>query len=153
MSTEANSGGTRSLLGPAAGVWRHTLSRIPTLFGKLVYVASLHKQDSGLYEHDRLSQMLGKERADQTLRESHMEVFRDWLCLTLERQKADLAEYLAGLPVVSRDNRDPLHLGSYVDLTPDTARSVERELYLMDLQTLLELLRHGYDAACPQLES
>jgi hypothetical protein len=153
MSTEANAGGTRPPRGPATGVWRRTLSRIPTLFGRLVYLASLRNQANGLYEHNSLSQMVGRERADETLRVSHGEVFRDWLCLTLEQQKADLEEYLGELSERSAGTRESLLLAPYGDLTPDAARPVERELYLTDLQTLMELLRRGYDGACSGTES
>ncbi len=88
----------RSSQAPAADLWRHTLARIPTLFGRLVYLSSLLSQNSGLYEHPALAQMFGDEQADETLRRSHARVFQDWLCLNLEQQKADLLEYLAELP-------------------------------------------------------
>src|ERR1700722_5899908 len=98
MSTEKPSPETRSPQAPAADLWRHTLARIPTLFGRLVYLSSLLSQNSGLYEHPALSQMFGEEQADETLRRSHARVFQDWLCLNLEQQKADLLEYLAEMP-------------------------------------------------------
>src|SRR5438270_3121880 len=73
--------------GPAADLWRHTLSKLPTFFGRLEYLSSLRNPNSGLYEHHGLGQMFGYENADETLRRSHLEVFHEWLCLSLERQK------------------------------------------------------------------
>ena len=74
------------------------LARIPTLFGRVLYLASLRNPASGAYEHSALAQMVGEEEAHETLRRSHARVFQDWLCLNLEQQKADLQEYLAEAP-------------------------------------------------------
>jgi len=139
---------------PAADLWRHTLARIPTLFGRLVYLSSLLSQNSGLYQHPALAQMFGDDQADETLRRSHARVFQDWLCLNLEQQKADLREYLAELP------GDPatalatwLHLAPYRNLAPAAAQEVERRLYITDLEILLELLKHESGGDTPDRES
>lgn len=140
--------------GPANDVWRHTLARISTLFGRLVYLSSLRNQENGSYEHYGLAQMFGAEQTAETLRRSHSKVFQEWLCLNLEQQKADLQEYLSELP------GNPaavlatwLHEAPYRNLVPAGAQSVECELYLTDLETLLTLLKHEYGAASPDPES
>jgi hypothetical protein len=120
--------------GPAADVWRKTLSRIPTRFGRLVFLSSLRDPLTGYYAHAPLSQIVGGETTDRTLRRSHHEIFSEWLSCTLARQKADLDEYLTA-------SHAPLELAAYRDLAPATAHQVERQLYLADLETLLELLR------------
>ena len=134
--------------------WRHTVARIPALFGRLVYLSSLYNQSSGSYEHGGLAQMYGHAQASETLRRSHAQVFQDWLCLNLEQQKADLQEYLGELP------GDPAAvlagwrlLMPYRNLVPATAQEVELRLYLTDLEALLEVLRHEYGAASPDPES
>jgi hypothetical protein len=43
-------------------------------------------------------------------------------------------------------SRAPLNLVSYRDILPATAHQVERQLYLADLETLLELLRFEHGA-------
>ncbi len=136
--------------GPIGDHWRHTLARIPTLFGRLVYLSSLQNQTSKTYEHHGLSQMFGEEQACETIRRSHTQVFQDWLCLNLEQQKADLQEYLAELPgnpaaVLS----SWLERASYRNLVPDSAHDVERRLYLTDLETLLDLLKREHGVASP----
>jgi len=125
--------------GPAAELWRKTLQRIPTHFGRLVFLASL-RDLSGRYAHPPLSQIVGHEITDRTLRHSHHEIFSQWLSFSLSRQKADLDEYL-------HSSYSPLDLAIYRDLMPASAHQVERQLYLTDLETLLELLRFEYDAA------
>src|SRR4051812_33121708 len=63
--------------GPAADLWRHTLSQIPTIFGRLVYLSSLRDPNTGVYHHYGLAQRFDEESADQTLRESHLKAFSE----------------------------------------------------------------------------
>ena len=128
--------------GPAAETWRKTLSRIPTRFGRLVFVSSLRDALTGRYSHPPLSQMVGREITARTLCHSHHEIFSEWLGFTLAQQKADLDEYLA-------ESHAPLDLAQYRDLAPATAHQVERQLYLTDLETLLELRRFEHGGAYP----
>ncbi len=134
----------------AAELWRNTLAQIPSLFGRLVYLASLRDQNTGRYEHHGLAQLFGEEVADEALRDSHAATFQDWLCYTLEQQKTDLDLYLAGLDTDKRTLLDTwIRLAPYRSLVPASARDVERKLYLADLETLLELLKNEYDVSSP----
>lgn len=126
-----------------------TLDQIPTLFGRLVYLASLLDRNIGRYNHPSLSQGLGEAEADRILRECHARSFADWLCLKLERQEADLSLYLAGLAI---DVRTVLRtwtcLEPYRDLVPPGALKAERRLYMADLEAVLELLRNEHGVPC-----
>ena len=75
----------------------------------------------------------GAEEADRTLRHSHYQVFSQWLTFSLAEQKEDLDEFLGETATRER-------LSAYRNLPPDRAHEVERQLYLTDLETLLELL-------------
>lgn len=119
---------------PAAEVWRSILSRIPTIFGRLVFLASLRDPASGRYRHESLAPLFAPEEVDRTLRSSHQQVFQQWISAGLAEQKADLDEYLSTAG-------GPRYALPYRNLTPAAAREVERQLYLTDLETLLELLR------------
>jgi hypothetical protein len=134
---------------PVGDLWRHTLARIPTLFGRVLYLASLRNQSSGAYEHPGLAQMVGDEEAGETLRRSHTRVFQDWLCLTLEQQKADLQEYLAETPNPAAALEDWAVSATYRTWTPSDAQDVERRLFTGDLETLLILLRREYGDVSP----
>ena len=137
----ANSLSARS---PAAIVWRNTLSQVPTVFGRLAFLASLRDPVSGRYSHESLVRPLGPEAADRALCNSHHQVFAEWLGFSLAEQKSDLDDYLRNA-TASRSAVD------YHHLVPPTARDVERQLYVTDLETLLELLKyeHGDAFAIP----
>jgi hypothetical protein len=120
------------------------------LFGRLVYLSSLRDANTGIYQHFGLAQVFGKKAAEEALRNSHQQAFAQWLCFTLEQQKADLDMYLAGLEGDRRTIVETwIRLAPYRNAVPATAREVERQLYLADLETILELLRNECGAACP----
>jgi hypothetical protein len=136
--------------GAAPDLWRNTLSQIPSVFGRMVYLCSLRDSNTGEYQHYGLSQHFGEEETDRVLRESHHQAFREWLCYTLEQQKADLDLYLAGLNGNRRSILDTwIRLAPYRSLIPSAAAEVERRLYLTDLETILELLRNEFGVASP----
>jgi hypothetical protein len=118
---------------PGAALWRSMLAHVPTVFGRLLFMASLRDQGTGRYSHPTFSAALGAEEADRMLRQSHYQVFSQWLAFSLAEQKEDLDEFL-GEPAA------PERLSAYRNLAPARAHEVERQLYLTDLETLLELL-------------
>jgi hypothetical protein len=136
--------------GAASDLWRNTLSQIPSVFGRLVYLSSLRNSNSGKYEHHGLALVFGEEEADGSLRSSHDQAFSEWLSFTIEQQKADLDLYLAAL----LENKSViletwLRLAPYRNLVPSAIPAVERKLYLTEFETLLELLKNEYGVAVP----
>ena len=139
MSPDPHPGATRQ---PEAELWRSALADIPTVFGRLAYLAALHDPATRQYVHPTLSQALGREDADRAMRHSHQRIFMQWLSFSLAEQKSDLDEYLAGFDGLPARLR-------YRDLPPRNARDVERQLYLTDLETLIELLNFERENAAP----
>src|SRR5262245_62057658 len=83
--------------GAAPDLWRQTLSQIPSMFGRLVYLAMLRDSNTGEYQHHGLATVFGEEEANKAMRQSHEDVFAEWLAYTLAQQKQDLELYVAGL--------------------------------------------------------
>ena len=147
---EANTALDRSA---ASDLWRNTLSQIPSVFGRMIYLASLRNPNTGQYEHHGLALVFGEE-AGRAIKKSHKQVFAEWLSFNLEEQKADLDLYLSSL---FEDRRKVLRtwqkLETYRNLMPSSATPQEKRLYLSDLRALLELLMNACGVAGPDPES
>jgi hypothetical protein len=134
--------------GAPSDLWRHTLSQIPSVFGRLIYLSSLRSQTAGKYEHHGLALVFGEAEADKALRKSHVEAFREWIGYTLEQQKADLDLYLSELVDSKRAVIENwTRVAPYRNLLPASAREVEKKLYCIDFEALLALLRNEYAVA------
>ncbi len=133
-----------------ADLWKHTLSQIPTLYGRLTYLASLRDPNSGVYRHHGLSTAFGREESGKALKQSHERVFSEWLNLALAEKSGDLENYLRGLD-------DPqgsvvvywLRSDHYRAQIPDSARPMECELFHTDLEALLQMLKNAGAAEPP----
>ncbi|MFN7918790.1 MAG: hypothetical protein U0Q16_01760 [Bryobacteraceae bacterium] len=126
----------------AADLWRRTLSQVPGVFGRIIYLASLRNPNTGRYEHHGLAQTYGEDEANHTLAASHEFAFGQWLSFSVQAQKADLDLYLSGLTTGKKTLVETwLRLAPYRNLIPATASAGERRLYLADMTTLLEVLR------------
>jgi hypothetical protein len=125
-----------------ADLFKNTLSRIPTLFGRLAYLAALRDPNSGIYRHYGLASIFGREESRKALSQSHETVFHEWLNLPLEEKRGDLAAYLNSL-------EDPLPevldhwtgLRVYRGYVPASARESERELFCAEFDVLLETFK------------
>jgi hypothetical protein len=132
---------------PAEDLWSRTLAQIPSTYGRIVHLASLRNVNTGRYEHHGLSLLFGEDDADQAMRESHARVFREWLEMKLEQQKADLDLYFSSLPAKRRVLAENwLRLRPYRGLVPAWATEAERQLFDCNLELMLGLLRQEYGA-------
>jgi len=127
-------------------LWKHTLSHIPTILGRLVYLASLRDPNSGNYRHHGLSAAFGRDESGKALRESHEQAFAEWLTLPLAGKHQDLMEYLGGLEDLPEPVMDHwLRSKVYRALVPSSAREAEQRLFFEDLEALLKTSRNGLD--------
>lgn len=125
----------------AADLVKNTLSKIPTTFGRLAYLASLRDPNSGVYYHHGLGAIFGRDQSRKALAETHENVFRQWLSLTLEEKFGDLQQYLAGLEepsgsILAHWSNNQGYRGYY----PSSARKSEKELYFGSMEMILSIL-------------
>jgi hypothetical protein len=128
----------------AGDLWKNTLSKIPSLFGKLAYLASLRDPNSGNYRHHGLSMVFGREESSRVLRDNHEQAFFEWLNLSLADKSADLAAYLSSLDdppfaVLGHWSRSK----TYSNHVPSATRAMERELFVKDVEALIDNIRNG----------
>jgi hypothetical protein len=130
-----------------ADLFRNTLSRIPTLFGRLAYLASLRDHSSRLYVHHGLMSIYGGKESQQALAQSHREIFQNWLKLPLADKIEDLKSYVNTL-----DN-DAAFLEYWTpgrpsrSYLPEAVRRAEKTLFFDEFEILLEILRGNLEAA------
>lgn len=130
--------------------WRRTVSQIPSVFGRMVYLSSLREPNSGRYCDYGLASFCGERDADQTIREAHERSFSEWLSFTLEEQMADLQLYFSELAPNRRTILETWkRLAPYRNLVPIDVEELERQLYLADLHSLLDVLNNENGAERP----
>ncbi|HTB11032.1 MAG TPA: hypothetical protein VK752_05660 [Bryobacteraceae bacterium] len=126
-----------------ADLCKHTLSRIPTVSGRLIYLATLRDLNSGTYRHHGLISSFGRDEAVRALRESHQATFQAWLNLSLAEKNSDLRDYLMALDEPEDEVIEHwLRSGVYRTYVPTSAIKAETDLFCRDLETLLELRRN-----------
>lgn len=124
-------------------LWKHSLSRIPTLCGRLVYLSSLRDSNSGAYRHHGLAAAFGRDESARAMQESHLQVFVEWLALPLQGKAGDVRDYLA-----STDEGPGnvaafwLRSGQPRNLIPEQSFLAQREHFERDMGTLLEIFRN-----------
>jgi hypothetical protein len=133
---------------PAAELWNRTVRQIPSVFGRLVYLASLRDPNSGSYQHFGFAQRFSEREADRTISRSHMNVFMDWLCFSLEQQREDLDLHLSSL----EGNKQAIlttwrEWPPFMNWIPTQSRSADRELFRSDLEIVLDVIRQDFDGA------
>lgn len=128
-----------------ADLWKNTLSRIPTAYGRLSYLVSLRDPNSGVYRHHGLAAVFGRDESARALRESHERTFQEWLGLDLESKTADLQDYVVQL----EDQIEVVlnYLASTIQSElrlPESARPSERKLFHRDFEAAVTVLIHAH---------
>jgi hypothetical protein len=117
-----------------AAMWERMLEHVPTQLGKLVSVASFRIGISAEYRHPSLDRILSAELAHRVLRESHEQLFAEWVGLFPEEQSDDVNRYLASL---RQETARELLLKASEQLIPACANAVARRAFLSDLAAIL----------------
>jgi hypothetical protein len=126
-------------------LWSVTLSQVPSLLGRLVYLSSLRDPNTGLYAHYGLALRFGADDADAAIGESHERAFEQWLRLKVAEQREDCELYWSSL---LEDRRLVAEMWtrteSYRALFPASASPAQRADFNSHMEILLEWLRNVY---------
>jgi hypothetical protein len=130
-----------------ADLWKHTLSQIPSTYGRLAYLASLRDANSGVYRHHGLSAAFGREESLSALRKSHEDSFQEWLRLPLSGKSADLIIHFQNLEENPRQVVTYLARATpYLSQVPDSASPAQRRQFKMEMEILLDLIKNDSGA-------
>ena len=125
---------------PCARLVRTTLSVIPSQLDRMALLASLQEPETGYYREPFLEKAFGRFVVDHVLSQEHLVAFRAWLKLDIEQQRKDLEIHLSVQPdrriALARWIREKPYLG----IIPKRASQAELQLFVMELETILELL-------------
>ena len=90
-----------------------------------------------------MSQIYGQEEATAAFRQSHAEVFNEWLSLDLAQREVDFGLYRSSLEAEASDVLEAVaRLEPHQRLVPVSARQAECEVFRCTLIALLERLKH-----------
>jgi len=119
-----------------------TLAAIPSLYGRLTYLASLRDLSSGRYEHAGLAALYPDEAIQEALQLCHEQIFERILENPLEQQEQDLRkcfETMEGGLATTADHW--CRMEAYRMLLPEEAAGYLRDLFCSNLRALLEILQ------------
>jgi len=117
-------------------------------YQRLAYLSDLREITDGRYVHAELASLYGADAVDQVVAECHEEVFERLLEMPLSTQAADLRGYLSSLAGTWEENVG-LCRQKCQDWVPLKAPNYLRELYVSNLDVLLELLLEDTSRARP----
>ncbi len=130
---------------PIEDLWRVTLSQIPSLLGRLVYLSGLRDPNTGMYSHLGLALRCNAEEAHEAIRISHQRGFEQWLLLRFVEQREDCELYWSSL---LEDRRLVAQMWaqteSYRTLFPASASPAQRVDFNAHMEIMLEWVRNVY---------
>src|SRR6266487_5485261 len=107
------------IFSPEADLWRNTLSKIPTVFERLLYLASLWDPQTGNFHHFGLAQRYGKGRVNFLLRANYLELLRQWNSCPLKDRQIQMSAYWeARASRLNKENATAMPRERQIDLTP-----------------------------------
>jgi hypothetical protein len=114
---------------PESDLWRNTLSKIPTIFERLLYLASLWDPQTGNFHHFGLAQRYGRGRTNLLLRASYVELLRKWTGCTVKDQQTQMSAYWAARASKFEETGTAMPRERQMDLTPPPYRQRKKYVF------------------------
>ena len=114
------------------------LWQIPTIFGRLVLLASAWEVDAQRYRHPIIERAFSEQTTHDAFRRLHEEVFEQWMQLTESQRSKDLARYMHSGSLSESAMVDLwINTQMYKGLLPSETSPRDREVFVRDLAVLL----------------
>lgn len=122
------------LVDPIAELWERVVE-VPSVFGRLLYVADLWNVQTGRYDRG-LPDRFRTTEIDKAVANWHRVLFRQWLALTLDQKQDDISLYSTTgnqerIRAIRQDSETAI---------PPLVGYEERRLFIQDLTVVLPLL-------------
>lgn len=108
----------------------------PSLFGRLVYIASLWNPETSRYDRGLPDRFRGAE-TDKAVARWHQSFFIDWLSQSLTEKERDVSQYWKSL-TAREHGRTIREMGEAA--IPPLVRAEERKFFLQDLTFIQAML-------------
>ncbi|GAC1619111.1 MAG: hypothetical protein PVS2B2_02910 [Candidatus Acidiferrum sp.] len=126
------------------------LAPLPSLYQRLLHLASTRDQATGKYESDRLEGLYPGTAVQESLAQCHEELLERILETPLEWQEKDLHQCLDLLPGGFSSELENWHNSEFENmLLPEQAPEYLKQLFRSNLRVLLQVLRED----CPRVRS
>ena len=132
---------------PIAVVLEEVLRGVNPALGRMACLARCCDTGTGEYRHVNLFPVLEDEEANKALAVAHGIIWRDWLCLPLEQQQADLPSLHSQPGRLQDVLRVWKHTQPFLAYVPACAREEERELFTDNLAALLAALSREHSSS------
>jgi hypothetical protein len=126
---------TRGCLDFAANL----LCEIPSVFGRLVYVAGRRNATSGRYEDAIMGGIFGEDAVHDAFDELHAETFSSWMEFSQSQQRKDLAWHMHAAKI-SPGRLVDIWINSQLSASLVPAGARDREPFIRKLAVLLILI-------------
>lgn len=131
---------------PCTALVHAKVSAIPSVLGRIVFLASCRNRATGEYHDSDLETQpaglpCGRVKLDRALRDQHLSAFGDWLRLSIRRQMEEMQCYAAdqALPAFLLV-RQWIDERPFTEFIPTGAMQVERQLFIADMEAVLTVL-------------
>ena len=137
--------------------WGTTLNKLSTVLERLELLSSLRDPHTGKYVHHGMSMSAGIQ-THAILLKSHLDTFSCWQAMSMRQQMRDLTNFLTkvslaedecGERITRKEKRRMIlqtwsELESYRNFIPQSTSRIERELFLVNLMTMISTLRKQF---------
>jgi len=127
-----------------------TLSKIPRLLDRLIYLASMRDYNTGLYYHDGLAAQFSEDVACETLAGCHREVFHQLLLCPLREIVDQLEGYIRSARTPPADFVSLWNgIEPYRVVVPVRTDPLASDLFFSNLRVALAIVGARLNGRCP----